>query len=444
MSIPTTLKSRTSLSAGLRLATLPFTGLATLVFAHEIIVHGGRAEYANVTLIWSLALLVQFADLGTGAAVVNAIARSADPQHDQAVLDVLRAAVRALLMSAVAFAAIAVAVWGTVGWNTLLGHRGSTSPLNNSTLAVLLVIAIGLPLASWPRILLGHGYNHVVVGLTALASPISLLLGTIVLMRNGSIVWLAAVPATSNIVIALIAAGWIHRRRLVKVRDVFHNLLARSTGSGVAAAAVPMWVIMVVQPAALQSDRIVLAWRSTQSAVATYSLAAQLYMPLLSVVMAASAPLWPHFAKARELRGVSVRDVFIASKSVVVAGLVFAALLVAVGVPMSGIVGASVVEPRLGVFLAFGLLLAVQTITLPFGMLMTDVRGLRFQALVLVVMFVVNVALSVVLASPLGDAGPVLASAVAVATCQLVPCMRHARRRAAQWQPISAPLGVAA
>ena len=77
MNIATVLKSRTSASAGLRLATLPFTGLATLVFAHQIIVHGGRAEYADVTLIWSLALLVQFADLGTGAAVVNAIAKSA-------------------------------------------------------------------------------------------------------------------------------------------------------------------------------------------------------------------------------------------------------------------------------------------------------------------------------------------------------------------------------
>jgi hypothetical protein len=146
----------------------------------------------------------------------------------------------------------------------------------------------------------------------------------------------------------------------------------------------------------------------------------------------------------RETRGVSVRDVFIASRSVVIAGLVLAGLLVVVGPPMSGVVGASVVEPHLGVFLAFGFLLAVQTITLPFGMLMTDVRGLRFQARVLVVMFVVNVALSVLLASPLGDAGPVLASAIAVGTCQLVPCMRSARRRATQWHPLSAPLEVAA
>jgi O-antigen/teichoic acid export membrane protein len=444
MNIAAAFNSRTSASAGLRLATLPFTGLATLVFAHEIIVRGGRAEYAEVTLIWSLALLVQFADLGTGAAVVNAIAKSASPQQDQAVLDVLRAAVRALLISAIALILIAVSVYATIGWNTLLGRHGTASPMNDSTLAVLLVIAIGLPLAPWPRVLLGHGYNHVVVGLTALASPISLLLGTIVLSLNGSIAWLATVPATSNIVVAVLAVSWINRKRLVTVRDVLRNLFAKSTGSGVIAAALPMWVILVVQPAALQSDRIVLAWRSTESAVATYSLAAQLYMPLLSVVMAAAAPLWPHFAKVRETRCVSVYDVFTASRSVVVAGLVLAVLLVVVGLPMSSIVGGSVVEPRLGVFLAFGSLLAVQAITLPFGMLMTDVRGLRFQARVLVVMFVVNVGLSVLLAPALGDAGPVVASALAVGTCQLVPCMRSVRHRAAEWHPFSAPLEVAA
>lgn len=444
MRIATALRSRTSASAGLRLATLPFTGLATLVFAHEIIVRGGRAEYADVTLIWSLALLVQFADLGTGAAIVNAIAKSANPQQDQAVLDVLRAAVRALLISATALVLIAVSIYATVGWNTLLGRHGTAAAMNDSALAVMLVIAIGLPLAPWPRVLLGHGYNHIVVGLLALASPISLVLGTIVLSLHGSIAWLAAVPATSNIVVAVLAVGWISRRRLVAVGDVLHHLFARSTGSGVIAAALPMWVILVVQPAALQSDRIVLAWRSTQSAVATYSLAAQLYMPLLSVVMAAAAPLWPQFAKVREVRSVSVHDVFTASKSVVVAGLVLALLLVVVGLPMSSIVGGSVVEPRLGIFLAFGSLLAVQTITLPFGMLMTDVRGLRFQARVLVVMFVVNVGLSILLAPAFGDAGPVVASAIAVATCQFVPCMRSVRRRAAEWHPMSVPMKVAA
>jgi O-antigen/teichoic acid export membrane protein len=432
MRLPTTPRRPSSVSAGLRLLTLPITGLSTLFFAHEIIVRRGSTAYAELALVWSIALLIQFADLGTGAAVVNAIAASEDPRNDEAVLDTIRSAVRVLVLSAAVLIVATVGVRQTVGWDVLLRTAASPTSTNNATTLVLLCIAVGLPIASWPRVLLGHGHNPMVVMLTALASPISLALGMCVLLMHGSFALLAAVPAVANIVVGTMAIGWIHRNRLLRLRAAVTGLWTNRVRSGVVTAALPMWIILVVQPAALQSDRIVLSWRSSGSAVATYSLAAQLYMPLLSVVAAAGAPLWPYFAGVRADRTLGVRDVVRVGRVVILTGTVLAILLALVGQPIAHMVGANVVLPGFGVFLAFALLLAVQTATTPFGMLMTDVPGLRFQAGALGAMLVVNLPLSWILAAALGDSGPVIGSTIAVASCQLLPCVVRTTRLRAQ------------
>ena len=57
----------------------------------------------------------------------------------------------------------------------------------------------------------------------------------------------------------------------------------------------------------------------------------------------------------------------------------------------------------------------------PLGMYMTDPRGLRAQVVPVLVVVVMNLALSWVLIPPLGAAGPLIGSVVSVIVCQLVP-----------------------
>jgi O-antigen/teichoic acid export membrane protein len=422
-------KGGTSASAAMRLITLPVTGLAGLVLTHEIIARRGSTVYAEVALIWSVALVLQFADLGTGAAVINVISRSEDPQSDAEVVDTLRAALRALVVSAGVLSVAALVVHQTIGWDSLLRVRASPTAVNDGALIVFLLVAVALPLALWPRILLGYGYNPVVIVLSGLGGPIALLIGLVLLSAHARVALLASTIGLANLVVALLAVAFIYRRHLVRIREVTRHLWTRRAGAGVFASAAPMFVILVVQPAALQTDRIVLSWRSTQYAVATYSLAAQLYAPLLSVVTAAGAPLWPHFARMHDRSEITVRRALRAGSGVLGLGLLMVAGLLALGVPISRLVGGHAVSPGWGVFIAFAGLLAVQTITVPFGMLLTDPAGLRFQAAFLAAMMVVNLGLSWMLSPSLGDAGPVLGSVIAVALCQLIPCVVLTARR---------------
>ncbi len=62
----------------------------------------------------------------------------------------------------------------------------------------------------------------------------------------------------------------------------------------------------------------------------------------------------------------------------------------------------------------------VQAMKSPLGMFMTDAKGLRFQAYMVVLMLPVNVGLSIVLAQSLGAVGPVIGSIVGVVVFQLL------------------------
>ena len=78
---------------------------------------------------------------------------------------------------------------------------------------------------------------------------------------------------------------------------------------------------------------------------------------------------------------------------------------------------------------AFVVLMCLQGLKYPLGMAMTDAAGLRFQALMIVLMLPVNVGLSWWLAGPLGAAGPVVGSVVGVGLFQCLANAHHVRRR---------------
>ena len=73
-----------------------------------------------------------------------------------------------------------------------------------------------------------------------------------------------------------------------------------------------------------------------------------------------------------------------------------------------------------------------QALKYPLGMYMTDARGLRFQAYMILAMVPVNLGLSIVLAGSLGAAGPVIGSLVGVVLFQYVANLLYVRRRAAR------------
>jgi O-antigen/teichoic acid export membrane protein len=187
-----------------------------------------------------------------------------------------------------------------------------------------------------------------------------------------------------------------------------------------------MFVISASAAIGYQADRIILSHTADAIEVARYSVAAQLFFPLLGIVSSAGYTLWGKYALERQDKGVSSRRFRQTVAAFAGAGLVEAALLIGVG-PWVNRAVLGVDAPR-GVYMAFGLLLALQSTGLPIGMLLTDRNGLKWQAGLFSIMVLVNVWLSIVWSSSIGAAGPVFASAVGYGCAVLAPSIILTRR----------------
>jgi hypothetical protein len=73
-------------------------------------------------------------------------------------------------------------------------------------------------------------------------------------------------------------------------------------------------------------------------------------------------------------------------------------------------------------------LIAVQSVHYPIGMYMTSPAGLKFQVIPVFAMVASNVLLTWLLVQRLGAAGPVIASAIALFVCQVIPAAWWVRR----------------
>jgi O-antigen/teichoic acid export membrane protein len=405
-----------------RFLTLPLTAVASFGATAVAVNAVGATAYGYVALIATITALLPFADLGLGSTVQTASAVAADPATDPEFDGHLLSAIRLLFLSAAVLiiGSTAAGLWGV--WRPAL-HVPARAGIDPNVVAPLVVaaFAIALPFSIGQRILLGRSRTELAVGLSASASLFALLSASGLALVNAPVSAYAVVPSLSIFVAAVlgaITAAHVTRVRLgaLALRAV---RVRAFPGRGVVGAALPMLVVMVGLPIALQSDRIVLAHRASASALAQYALAAQVYATVWGVVYSGGVALWAKFARERS-SGVDVSASWRrAFEWFAAAGLFFA---VPTGFALPWIVrlvsGGSVQAPA-SLSWAFAGLLAIHTAHLPSAMLLTTRTMLWFQACCVVLMLGINLPLSWVLARPMGAAGPVLASVVAVASAQL-------------------------
>ena len=417
-------------SAGVRLLVLPVSAVLGIVVTRLVIENYGPGAFAQYGLLVGIAALLPFADLGVSAAVMNVVAAADRPGSDDAVRRVLVTAIRVLLGSAAVLAVLAGGITALGLWPALLGPGLLPGSGPAVALACVLLIAVTMPLGIGQRLLAGLGRNHVSIGVLGLQTPLVLAVLALLLWWDvpaGPAVAVLAYAATL-LLSALCTGLAVRRLRPVAWQALRQVPRLRSVrGARVAHVAWPMLVQMIALPIAMQTDRIVLSHRSGVDALPEYNLASQMFTPIWAVVSAAGVTLWPVFARARS-RGESRSPLPMALLFGGLAAGMATAVALASGL-LAELASGGAVELGGLLVLAFAVLMVVQAVKYPIGMFLTDARGLRFQALVIVLALPVNVGLSWWLAGPLGAAGPVIGSVVGVACSQVLADVVYVRRR---------------
>lgn len=429
-------------SGGARIVVLPVSAVCGLVVARLTTLAVGIDQFGVVMLVATLSQLLMFADLGAGAAVATGRARAPEsPSATEQFQRTMLTAIRTTLCAAVVLGFVAVVIGLLGAWPLLLGMRDVRPGTGVDIAAVLTLSAfsVSIPFALGADILRGSGRLHEAVLLAGVSGPVSLALaGALYLVKAPTLAYALPVPvgALLGYVFAAVRARYIDRQIVGGLlRKVFQP--KRFPGSAIAATAAPMFVVMVGLPVALQSDRIVLSHRVDPASLSDYAYVAQLYAPLWSVISVAGLALWPHFA-AENLTPRAQRKSWLAGLAMLgVAGVIAASVFLALSPFAIQWTSAGTARPGWSLLLAFAALLVVQSVHLTSGIMLISPEQLRFQAICVVALVVTNLPLSWLLAGTLGPAGPVLASAITVAVCQLVPGVIVARR--ATSTPAAAP-----
>lgn len=418
-------------SAGVRVLVLPISAILGIINTRLIIEHFGTGAYAQYGLLVAIGALLPFADLGMSAAIMNAVGESERPSRDEHVRLVLVTSVRVLICSGAVLLGITLAISAAGLWPSILGDGllPGTGPFVAA--ACLALIAITLPVAFGQRVLTGLGKNHVTIAIMGLQTPVVVaVLLLLVRFDLGDGSYLPVVPYFVTMLLSLgatmMAARLIRPTIGSALRDVPRVRSVR--GAKVLGIAWPALVQMIALPLAMQTDRLVLSHATGIDEVATYNLSAQLYLPVWQVATAAGTALWPIFARARA-RG----DRAGMSPLPIAAGFGGAAAAVCLAISLlapwlTGIASNDQISIPTSILIAFSVLMVLQAAKYPLGVFMTDEPGLRYQAVMVVLMVPVNLALSIELARRYGAVGPIIGSAVGVGVFQFLANFVYVRR----------------
>jgi O-antigen/teichoic acid export membrane protein len=315
--------------------------------------------------------------------------------------------------------AISLLIMSTDCWGFLLGSKAGPADRIAITIAACL-IALGVPAGIGIRILIGVDKNPLAVLLT-MSNAIFTVLITLGLKALGvDGIWYAVSGAggalIGNCIATVLALKVSGLGRLAFARPG-----AEHAGSNLLQGSLWMFVVSIGLPMGLQSQRLILSHVSTSAELSRYALIAQVYGVTWMVFSTAGVALWPVFVKRRSDRGTSIR---LWLRSMVAFGVLSA--LAGVGLVVLGpwatsvLSGGQLVATR-ALAISIALLLVVQCIHLPGGVMLTMPREMRWQSQCLLAMGLSTVVLGVWWGERWGGTGVVAAAVVATVAAQIVP-----------------------
>ena len=197
-------------------------------------------------------------------------------------------------------------------------------------------------------------------------------------------------------------------------------------------------------PIAVSTQRLVLAQWGTPQDVAEYGVAGQVFFALQGLALAAGVALWPLYAQ-RRARGTLTRGPALQSLIFGTSVILATVAIWLMGPWLFDFITNGTLVVSTGTILSFGLMTACIATVYPLGMFLMDKSGLRFQVAPTLVMAFTSLGLSILLTPVLGTPGPMLANAIAIVGCQIIPfsiyIARHRERLYSSKNPPEDPTG---
>ena len=393
------------------------------ISARYVFQDAGVALFGFIMMLATVQALLPFADLGLGAAVMNALAAAGTPEQKMEAQATVLGALRILLRLAFVLLLVDLICYATGCWSRLLAiaEMATIPHADEAITGVLGLVAFSIPLGLGYRVFIGLHKTHAAVLMAAVTQPLTLcFVLALASFHAPPIYYSTAWPAGSMLANACITAAALHK---LGVRDtrICSTEPRERIGVTFRETAGPMFVISVATPVAYQGDRIILAAVGTPHELSEYSLVAQVFTPLMGLVIATATPLWPLFVKRSSENGDTHRLWLLSSAAFGALGVSFAGLLMLLAPPYGSIVTKGQMSISILLISSFGCLMILQSLNAPAAMRLNDRSGLRYQAIWIGPALLINLFVSIVFTKFLGASGPVLGSIVGLMCAQVLP-----------------------
>jgi O-antigen/teichoic acid export membrane protein len=425
------LGARLARAALTRGVALTLSMVCTLCAGALVIRTQGVEAFAAITLLSSLAALMPYADLGVGTAVVNAASDWDDESAGIASLEVvLRACIRLTLMMAVFLTTIALVLFGTGGWSSLLGAGafGIGRPQLAATLLVVLVAA-SVPMGLGQRVLLGLSQVTAANALQCAASVVSLGIAIGVTVLRAPTWGYVIAPAAGTLVAAILMTFRAIRLTGVPWAALVRGAVPTRVYGSALSLGIPTVVIFTAAAVSFQFTRVLLSHLGTAQDLAQYALVAPIWLGMTSIVSVAGQLLWPHYRKLRYQEQVKMSDLVRHVRLFGLIGVGGGLAMLLIGPVVISVQTSGRVSTPWATLAAAATLLVAQSLILPLAMLMTAPSEWCGQALITVMLAVISTLIALMLCPRLGAPGAYLSGALAVFAWQFPAIFVFARYR---------------
>jgi len=429
----------------LRAVGTPLIALIGLLNTAVIVRQTGEAAFGLVSLVTTLTLLLPFADLGIGAVITSACSRPGQVVDDPVAMATVQRGLRTLSVVAAVLILASLAIMATNSWGWLLGS--STGPADRIAITgAVCLIALGVPAGIGVRILIGIDMNPLAVLLTMVNAVVTVLITLALKAAGVTGIWYA-VSGPAGALIGSCLATAVALRMSGLGWAAFARPRADYAGSRLLRGSLWMFIASVALPVGLQSHRLILSHVSSSAELSRYALMAQVYAITWTVFSTAGMALWPVFVKRRPDNRASTQ---LWLRSVAAFGTL--AAFAGIGVVVLGpwatalLSGGQLVATR-QLAIAVAVLLVVQCVHLPAGVMLTMPHEVRWQSYCIAAMGLTTIVLGLWWGRQWGGTGVVAAAAVATAAAQVVPdfvwmprlLRRRARELANQGETVASP-----
>jgi O-antigen/teichoic acid export membrane protein len=414
---------------GVRGLTLLVAFACNLLMARLLLQALGTIGFAAVTLILSIGQLFPFADLGVGAAVVNASVRiEGDARAEFAAT--IWSAVRITSLVSGILIALSALMGVTHRWGVILGPTsGAMTSLDTTVTVFVVLVAAAIPLGIGARILQGQQRIALWTAITGLVTPVTLALTyAIYIWHWSAALYPLCLPAASFFA-AVAAMNYAFRKNQLSFRELLNSPRISGLTSRVLRQGTYFCLVSAGLTASYSVDRLIISHVGTSEEVAQYSIVSPVYAAVMSVVSLSGQMLWAEYRKRLDAAEVGQHS-FDSHVHVAIGLGVALGILSGVASMLYGWLasGGEIYVPW-GLAASLGLLIALQTVQMPSGMVLTDEVGLRQQAVITILSAIMNLALSWRLVPVLGAAGAMTASCLSLGLLTVPWTMVLARRR---------------